>query len=435
MSGSRNSEISRIYNVLTENNNLILNINGAWGIGKTFVSEKVERKINEEEPNCMAFRINLTDYDHYDDPLIPFIIVILDHIKNFGLKDEKQKERLRKLFAVAISVVPSLLKLVDPTGISGATLETVGEIFKGNDKGGAQPSSLIESNLANVKSYQSKLAELANAINTYWDEQEAGKFIIFIDDFDRANPQFSFKILNMIHQFKKLRVKLKFCTIMNRQQFENQLIKIYGPLSDDEHYLTKYIDLEITIENPCKNLDNIDDYKKFLQEIGIDNKLQEIIGNERCKLVVQCLSVRELNGKFNEVTNIFQKYCSNHLSRDSSYDDNVYYLVFLTVLFVKFELSFQSVYYELFTIKQIQTLRANVRDSNLGIYAKANFQQPFNIIIECIGLSKERLKNICSENYDDNYKRYPDDESIIYRKHIFRFYQELLTEITFKSIG
>jgi len=79
MSKIRQPEVDKIINVLNTSNKQVLNLNGTWGSGKTYVAKMVfnQLKDNKDESKLLAIYINLSDYEYVSDPLVPFLINIL----------------------------------------------------------------------------------------------------------------------------------------------------------------------------------------------------------------------------------------------------------------------------------------------------------------------------------------------------------------------
>lgn len=217
------------------------------------------------------------------------------------------------------------------------------------DKETETESSEIKKQIKAVQSYREALTEMGEVIKQLCAER--GKLVVFIDDFDRTNPKFSFRVLNIIYQLKELD-KLVICTIMNRAQFEKQLVHIYGDLSGtDEHYLTKFIDLEYMVTNPFSIYDPEDAYAsndKVLTELATELKIPRI-KSPQFKMVLslaKTLSMREL--KFFNL-NVEKQgdfhYKSNHETA----------IIFLFV-FSKFEFELKSAWYDLLNSEQLDKL-------------------------------------------------------------------------------
>ncbi len=243
----RRREKQNILNALINSQNKTLNINGKWGCGKTYLSKLVQNDLNQDQRRMIALRVNISDYSYTNDPLVLFIITILDYIN--ANNDVNVKKELLKSISKVVNIIAFASLLLDQSGTAKKVVEKLKDVLSTEEKDSA-PQNQLESSLANIKSYQKAIDELDSSIELICEKFDKEKIIIFVDDFDRVNPEFAFRVLNIIHQLKERIGKLQICTVMNRKQFETQLCHLYGQNDNDEHYLTKYIDLEITVTNP-----------------------------------------------------------------------------------------------------------------------------------------------------------------------------------------
>lgn len=362
----RRNEKDKIVAVLVKNINDTLNINGKWGCGKTFLSKLVQADLNQDVSNkVIALRINISDYSYVNDPLVLFIVTILDYINddNNIIADEIKHDLLKSISCV-ISIISWASLLLDQSGTIKTIIDNMKDACFKDKPDGKTPNNQLEASLMNVKSYQKAINELDKSIELICTSLDKNKIIIFVDDFDRVNPEFAFRVLNIIHQFKEKILKLQICTIMNRKQFESQLCHLYGQNDNDEHYLTKYIDLEITVTNPILN-----NPKEFLKEFKIPAKLDQFMF---LRGWLSLLSVREVQifsmtyrGK------LYEHLDDNYeLQRILQEDNNVaYYIVLLYIILIKFDLDFKSFNAKLSNaqdclvlIKKLKTFYSNVAD-------------------------------------------------------------------------
>ena len=266
---NRSNEVAKLTHIIEKINNKVINLNGNWGAGKTFLANKLSESLSTSH-NYLTIKIELANYEYTQDPLIPFYIAIVEAINNIKDNDSRgiDKKLVFERIARIAMVTASLLNIINPR--VGDGIKSLIDFAK-NAEIEKTPENIIEENLKNYKSYNMILEDLVDIINDVGVD-----VIIFIDDFERIDPKFSYRILNSIHQIQNkknidtspviqndnqecnTKNRLIFCLIMNRQQYETQLENIFGSIygpCGQEHYLTKFIDLEYTVVAP--NIDDI----------------------------------------------------------------------------------------------------------------------------------------------------------------------------------
>lgn len=362
----RQKEKQKIIEALIKNQNNTLNINGKWGCGKTYLSKLVQNDLNQDQRRMIALRVNISDYSYVNDPLVLFIITILDYIN--ANDDVNVKKELLKSISKVVNIIAFASLLLDQSG----TIKNVIDSIKGGlsqEKKGATPKNQLESSLANIKSYQKAIDELNSSIKLICEKLEKEKIIIFVDDFDRVNPEFAFKVLNIIHQLREKIDKLQICTVMNRKQFETQLCHLYGRNDNDEHYLTKYIDLEITVTNPVLSYP-----QEFLKEFAFSAQSDQF---KFLRGWLSLLSIREVQ--------VFSKSFRDKLLEmfDNGYDLNrilqvdnfaAYYLVLLYIILVRFDLDFRSFEANLLNLEDCNVLAGKLQTFYSKIIDKKHYE-------------------------------------------------------------
>lgn len=372
---------------------MVLNINGKWGSGKTYLSKLVEEDLNKGyvdnqtyQNKIIALRINISDYDYGNDPLVPFIITLLDYV-NSDSSFTKDNNKLA-IFSTIITVINILSYsslFIDQTGTLKNLMNKATELVKKkNNK--EVPINILESGLENVKAYSKAIDELGKTIAKICDIMEKDKIIIFVDDFDRVSPHFAFKVLNVVHQLKNKIKKLQICTIMNRMQFEKQLQHIYGSTPNDEHYLTKYINLEITTKNPILN-----DANQFLKEF----KFPDSAGNYSfLREWVSLLSVRETQIFSTAYNYKLSKILNDGYELQRMLNTDVaagHYIVLLYITLVKFDLELRSFEGGLYDLQDCRTLTDRLENFSVIINDTKLYE---NYNVNFPSGSSTKLKNI-----------------------------------------
>lgn len=380
----RRHEKEKVVNVLITKKNETLNINGKWGSGKTFIAKLVQNELNQVNQNIIALRVNISDFSYVNDPFVIFLITILDYINDTSnqIDAEARSELLKSIYNV-VSIISWASLLLDQSGTLKILIDKARDLAASKKRKESLPINQLELGLANIKSYQNAIKELCESIELICEKLNKDKIVIFVDDFDRVNPEFAFKVLNIIQQLKERIGRLQVCTIMNRKQFENQLCHLYGQNDNDEHYLTKYIDLEITVNNPIFN-----NPQAFYKDFSFDSKVANF---EFISGWVSFLSVREVQ-IFSvlyqkKLANIFENLfaCSGALPTDS---DVAHHIILMYIILVKFNLDFNSYNSNLLNVQDVNGLAERLKAFYLKALEVKNYES------QSVNVNHQRLGHI-----------------------------------------
>lgn len=383
----RRKEKQNVINALLRNNqNNTLNINGKWGCGKTYLSKLVQGSI-QDQGRMIALRVNISDYSYVNDPLVLFIITILDYINAEDDIDGPVKSELLKSISKVINIIAFASLLLDQSGTAKRVIDKISDGLSQGKKDSA-PQNQLELSLANVKSYQKAIDQLDSSIELICEKLNKEKVIIFVDDFDRVNPEFAFRVLNIIHQLKERIGKLQVCTVMNRKQFETQLCHLYGQNDNDEHYLTKYIDLEITVTNPI-----LSNPQAFLEEFAFSAQADQFIFLRGWLSLLSIREVQVFSRAFRD--KLREMFDGNHdLNRILQVDSfAAYYILLLYIILVKFDLDFRSFGASLLSLDDGSKLVEKLKAFYHKIIDKKHYEK--DISMESINYTKlERISDI-----------------------------------------
>lgn len=340
---------------------------------KTFVAKEVQKQLNQEK-EYVAIDLNLSDYEYCLDSFVPFLIVLLAYINS----NEKLKENKDLISGVlgALTIVTTVASIAHPA--FGQICNSIKNLLENKSKESPSINDMVSSSLTNIKSYEESFALLKAGLS-----EANKKIIIFVDDFDRVTPQFAFKVLNIIHKIKNL-PNIQICTIMNRAQLEQQLKHVYGnSLNNDEHYLTKFIDLEHITENPCSQESLAMEFlkKEFNIEIIEDKSLYTVFGKMSVREVIHLSS---LSKKFSNSINKLPTQI-----RGTLYMKGLFTVLF--VLYVKFKLELDSCWYGLLEPAAIADLKSKLAGSSIKHWFDTEYSERASV-------SKE-LDTFISRNY------------------------------------
>ena len=232
---------------LAEDQNICIAIDGEWGSGKSFVMEKLYKRLNKDD-SYLVVHYDAWECSFYDEPLFAIFSSILDCAKEKlsllpggkkGLKavgKEIGKDALEELSKKSgklgnlATFIKGFLKYI---GIykNGATIDTSDERSK------------------EYKSYQSYLKEIQDSLNEYTTHSDyrgkKNKLIVLVDELDRCLPDMQLKILERLHHLFDVKNCAVVCAINAGRVAEN-MKATYGV--DGYEYLRKFFDLTYRLE-------------------------------------------------------------------------------------------------------------------------------------------------------------------------------------------
>ena len=256
----RQSFIDKVKTIIefqaAQKKNCCFAINGSWGVGKTFVLNKLEEQL-ELETNVtdkyLIFRYNCWQYDYYEEPLVAIVSSMLDTI------DEKEKliskENKAKIKGVLKAVGSALLIKAN---------ETI------EDKTGFNPKELIDivtdagefsaEQIEDEHKYDSNfifkatLKKLQDTLKTL----SADKTIIFIvDELDRCLPEYAIKVLERLHHIFEEVSNVQVILSIDKGQLKHIVKNTFGEGTEAEKYLSKFIRFYMNLDDGSFNDDDV----------------------------------------------------------------------------------------------------------------------------------------------------------------------------------
>lgn len=269
-------------------------IDGAWGSGKSFVIERLEKKLKDIQSEETAdnkyfvFHYDCWEYDYYDEPTIAIIVAMLDTTRRELSLFSEGVENVEKL---AIETVKeTLIKIAgtlckNKVGID--LVEIAGDILEKHD------SEAIEK-FDSLYGFKRALEETRNGIQEIASRKTV---IIVVDELDRCLPTYSIKVLERLHHIFNGLDNVIVIVSMDKKQLEHSITKIYGEI-DVDTYLRKFISFKVSLNTGKASqyaekfqeyffmfdmtTEEKGDVENFLSDIlnGLDMRTQERIFNK-----------------------------------------------------------------------------------------------------------------------------------------------------------
>ncbi len=252
--------------------NISFAITGAWGTGKTFVLEKLEKQLNEKDDRLsyLVFHYNCWEYDYYEEPLIAIVVAMLNFAKEENsLFSKKIDDLLRDIGLTSVTEIKKVLTEIFP--IASIPVEIVKEY-----RGTKEKRIKKETGFDKYYSFKQALNNIQNLLNKFTDKYT---LIFVIDELDRCIPPYAIKVLERIHHLSIGLNNCQFIYSVDKEQLDETIKKLYGEKVKTESYLRKFIDFEIPLPETEATDSVCEKYKSFLKNFkSFENiKIQEKI--------------------------------------------------------------------------------------------------------------------------------------------------------------
>jgi len=225
-------------------------LNGAWGVGKSFVLDMFEtqaNKIGQEGTTFSRFLIfhyNCWEYDYYEEPVIAIVASMLDQIEeNVNLLQEKDRSRIiNVLKVVGNGLFHKAIQLIEEKyGIPvGKVADIVTEGVAAADSEREKKHSFDQ-----YMSFKETLNDLQQAIHSLAEDQTV---IFVVDELDRCLPEYTIKVLERLHHLFDSIPNVQVILSVDKEQLQHTVKQIYGEETSAEKYLAKFIDFEIKLD-------------------------------------------------------------------------------------------------------------------------------------------------------------------------------------------
>ncbi|MEZ8110053.1 P-loop NTPase fold protein [Vibrio splendidus] len=236
-----------------EKEGFVLNLNGAWGTGKTEFCKRLYSDLISKNHPCVY--IDAWESDFSKEPLTVVASELLKQMEELhsdvvGLEQTKEIKKvlgktLKGLFVGLAGGVTKKLFDDSSTGIAAAQqivgVEVAPEAFI--DQLATDYTEQVES----IKFIRQTLSDLADAL-----ESEVGTqlpVVVIVDELDRCRPDYAIEMLEVIKHFFTTK-NFVFVIASDTQQLCESIKNIYGNEFDSNQYLKRFFDRTATLPEP-----------------------------------------------------------------------------------------------------------------------------------------------------------------------------------------
>jgi predicted KAP-like P-loop ATPase len=264
---SNRKELGDILTSLVTNSeeSLVLNLDAAWGMGKSKFVEMWQKDLSKQGFKVIYF--DAFKYDYFGDPFIPLSGEILSTMKesHYTQSSDFKEKTINVLKWFGSQAIYKGITLIPYLGFKKSELKEMKkelkEIFS-NGFDAALENMLVsfQAEMRPEDEFKNILKDYAKYLFEQVDEKIKQKrqkpLVIIIDELDRCKPIFAVELLERIKHFFNVN-HIVFLLVTNKNQLVKCIESIYGT-QDGEIYLQKFIDFNFTLIN------NIDSSSKSI---------------------------------------------------------------------------------------------------------------------------------------------------------------------------
>ncbi len=253
---SRKGVAKFLTQYLDANNNIkVLNINAAWGTGKTFF---LKNWLEEQRSVRACVYFNAWETDFSGDAFVSLVAAIREQLSQSVGKTKKAKTLIGRFTSTAsktlVAATPALAKGIVKK-FTGVDIALISDAMEGDALADAAEKAiekLIESNqdtLNVVADFKSVFNELLLEVSKNLEvDGKSLPVYIFIDELDRCRPTYAIELLERIkHLFDA--ENCRFVIATDTTQLSHSIKAVYGSGFGSEKYLKRFFDAEFSLRS------------------------------------------------------------------------------------------------------------------------------------------------------------------------------------------
>ena len=257
---NRSEFVNNVFKIIErlaeDKKNCAFAIEGEWGSGKTFVLNMLDAKLSEAQSADTAdrkyfvIRYNSWKFDYYDEPLIAIVSAMLDSIEQqteLFTDPEIKNKIVSTLKVIAVSLAQKANDVVkEKIGIDA--YQMLKNINDTADKNAVANEQKHDYDI--YFKFNKALKELQSVLREVSKEHTV---IFLVDELDRCLPEYTIKVMERLHHALTDIPNLQAILLVDKQQLDQTVKKIYGDSVNVSGYLAKFIDFDINL--PLGNIE------------------------------------------------------------------------------------------------------------------------------------------------------------------------------------
>lgn len=251
-------------------------IEGGWGVGKTFVIEKIEDRLKvflSEETNSdryFVFHYNCWQHDYYEEPAVAIISAMLASIKEDETLLSKDIDNTVKAgYKLAKEKIKEIAGLYIENKIGINLISLVDEINANKDE-----TEDTENEFDEMFNFSQTIEKVRKKLQEIAAERT---IVLFVDELDRCIPLYAIKVLERLHHIFYGLDNVVVVMAIDRKQLEHSVEEMFGARKDEssidiEKYLKKFIDFSMVLDIGTINESYWDKYKVYFDKFVMKNE-------------------------------------------------------------------------------------------------------------------------------------------------------------------
>lgn len=263
----------------TEKNAYVVNLNGAWGTGKTYFVTEWKKLV--EEQGHIAVKIDAWESDYLNDPLAIIIAELLEQVRaNIKNYDAKFRNAERNVASAIMNMGKNTFsfgsKIVGKHLLGdAATSEIIDLIAAATDSVIQHKKVQDDLNMGNLgldvvnqhkrhKQFtQDFKKQVRDLVDFALEDNPNKQVFVFIDELDRCRPTYAIEMLETVKHLFDI-PNFIFVLSTDTNQLQHSIKAVYGRKFDSHEYLSRFFEQRLTLPEP--------DFFEFLTAEGIFDK-------------------------------------------------------------------------------------------------------------------------------------------------------------------
>lgn len=326
-----------------EHDGFVLNINGAWGTGKTEFLRRLYTHLTLN--NHPTIYIDAWESDFSKNPLSVVSSELFNQLTKINYQIGTNTEKLKNYLGKAIKGIT----------IAGAGLIT-NQILNDSATGREFVKALLESKhkdffkeviteheeqVSAIKHIREELTSLAEVLKQ--NHAKNLPVIVLVDELDRCRPNYAIEMLEVIKHFFTTE-QFVFVVATDTEQLKQSIKSVYGAEFDSSNYLKRFFHREAQLEEP--------DLEHYLAQVPLNLEsmtneihLYPLIANKNVeattkKYVEWCakaysLSIRDIDQLVNKLNACFRAIYQSYKTSDKHQVVNIFCLIAAIIEFTE----------------------------------------------------------------------------------------------------
>lgn len=271
-------------------------LEGSWGIGKTWVLNKLEQllkgydlsenvtedELKDNKGNYFVFKYNAWENDYYDEPLIGMLISITNQLNEMLAFKQVASEivkNIAKALSCLLSIASQKLLGIDVVSIGKHSYASLKKLKKDSE---------IKLSISNQQNIEHDLTNIVKILNRL---SETKPIVFLVDELDRCIPQNTIKTLERLHHlFGRINKSVTIISIQ-RNQLEESIHLMFNKISC-ETYLAKFVDFSIKLNGGIIDIENVNNRLMELSNM-FDRDQNVKTSEEIIKNILKYITARE----------------------------------------------------------------------------------------------------------------------------------------------